>query len=137
MASSNSPPIWKSKFKMFSWRFWIAMQRRLIGNRWRMRISASNPDVVACASLATCNTYAVVKTLETAKRMAPKALTVTGGQHFTATAQDSLQRYPEIDVIIRNEGEQTLAELVKARQSGAGFQNIARHLLSERHSNHT
>ena len=89
-----------------------------------MRISASNPDVVACASLATCNTYAVVKTLEIAKRMAPKALTVTGGQHFTATAQDSLQRYPEIDVIIRNEGEQTLAELVKARQSGAGFQNI-------------
>ena len=80
------------------------------------RIAASNPDVVACASLATCNTYAVVKTLETAKRMAPKALTVTGGQHFTATAQDSLQLYPEIDVIIRNEGEQTLAELVKAHQ---------------------
>jgi anaerobic magnesium-protoporphyrin IX monomethyl ester cyclase len=94
---------------------------------WKLmeaRISTSNPDVVACASLATCNTYAVVKTLETAKRMAQKALTITGGQHFTSTAQDSLQRYPEIDVIIRNEGEQTLAELVKARQSGAGFQNI-------------
>jgi anaerobic magnesium-protoporphyrin IX monomethyl ester cyclase len=56
--------------------------------------------------------------------MAPKALTVTGGQHFTATAQDSLQRYPEIDVIVRNEGEQTMAELVKARQNGLGFQNI-------------
>ncbi len=95
---------------------------------WKLmetRIAASNPDVVACASLATCNTYAVVKTLETAKRISPKALTVTGGQHFTATAQDSLQRYPELDVIVRNEGEQTLAELVKARQVGAGFQNIA------------
>ena len=89
------------------------------------RIAASNPDVVACASLATCNTYAVAKTLQTAKRMAPKALTVTGGQHFTATAQDSLQLYPEIDVIIRNEGEQTLTELVKAHQQGVGFQNIA------------
>ncbi|MCW4002599.1 MAG: B12-binding domain-containing radical SAM protein [Candidatus Bathyarchaeota archaeon] len=88
------------------------------------RIAAFNPDVVACASLATCNAYAVVKTLETAKRMAPKALTVTGGQHFTATAQDSLQRYPEIDAIVRNEGEQTLAELVSAHQQGAGFQNI-------------
>ena len=89
------------------------------------RIAASNPDIVASASLATCNTYTVVKTLETAKRMAPKALTVTGGQHFTATTQDSLQRYREIDVIIRNEGEQTLVELVRARQSGAGFQGIA------------
>ncbi len=87
-------------------------------------IAASHPDVVACASLATCNTYAVVKTLETAKRMAPKTLTVTGGQHFTATTQDSLQLYPEIDVIIRNEGEKTLAELVKATQNGADFQDI-------------
>ena len=89
-------------------------------------IAASNADIVACASLATCNTYSVVKTLETAKRMAPKALTVTGGQHFTATTQDSLRLYREIDVIIRNEGEQTLAELVRARQIGAGFQGIAR-----------
>jgi len=56
-------------------------------------IAASNPDIVACASLATCNTYTVVKTLETAKRIAPKTLTITGGQHFTATAQDSLQLY--------------------------------------------
>jgi anaerobic magnesium-protoporphyrin IX monomethyl ester cyclase len=95
---------------------------------WKMlegRIAASNPDVVACASLATCNTYPVVKTLETAKRISPKALTVTGGQHFTATAQDSLQHYPEINVIIRNEGEQTLAELIRAHQQGLGFQNIA------------
>lgn len=88
------------------------------------RIAASNPDIVASASLATCNTYAVVKTLETAKRIAPKALTVAGGQHFTATAQESLQLYPEIDAIIRNEGEQTLVELVMTYQKGAGYQNI-------------
>jgi anaerobic magnesium-protoporphyrin IX monomethyl ester cyclase len=78
---------------------------------WKMmeaRIAASNPDVVACASLATCNTFPVVKTLEIAKSFSPKVLTVTGGQHFTATAEDSLQLYPVIDVIIRNEGEQTL-----------------------------
>jgi anaerobic magnesium-protoporphyrin IX monomethyl ester cyclase len=88
------------------------------------RMAASNPDVVACASLATCNTYAVVKTLETAKRMVPNTLTVTGGQHFTVTAQESLQEYPEIDVIVRNEGEETLADLVRARQHGLGFQNV-------------
>ncbi len=87
-------------------------------------IATSNSDVVACASLGTCNTYAVVKTLETAKRMAPKTLTVTGGQHFTATVKDSLQLYPEIDVIVRNEGEQSLAELVKAKQNGESFQSI-------------
>jgi anaerobic magnesium-protoporphyrin IX monomethyl ester cyclase len=88
------------------------------------RIATFKPDVVACASLATCNTYAVAKTLETAKRMVPSALTVTGGQHFSATAQDSLQQYPEIDVIVRGEGEQTFTELIKAQQVNADFSNI-------------
>ncbi len=89
------------------------------------RISAFKPDVVACASLATCNTYAVAKTLETAKRMVPGVLTVTGGQHFTATAQESLEQFPEIDVIVRGEGEQTFAELVRAQQAESVFSNVS------------
>lgn len=88
------------------------------------RIAQFKPDVVACASLATCNTYAVVKTLETAKRIIPSVLTVTGGQHFTATAQESLKQYPELDVIVRGEGEQTLADLIKTYQTKSNFKNI-------------
>ena len=88
------------------------------------RIVSSNPDIVASSSLATCNTYAVVKTLEIAKRMAPHAFTVTGGQHFTITAQESLEQYPEIDAIIRGEGEQTLTELVECMGDQAAFPQI-------------
>jgi anaerobic magnesium-protoporphyrin IX monomethyl ester cyclase len=83
---------------------------------WRgmkKRLESSQPDIVASSSLATCNAYAVVKTLETAKKVVPNVLTVTGGQHFTAMAQQSLEAYPELDVIVRGEGEQTLTELVK------------------------
>jgi len=82
---------------------------------WRgmeKRIESSNPDIVASSSLATCNTYVVVRTLDTAKKVNSNVLTVTGGQHFTATAQESLAQYPFIDVIVRGEGEQTLAEIV-------------------------
>jgi anaerobic magnesium-protoporphyrin IX monomethyl ester cyclase len=89
------------------------------------RIAAFKPDVVACASLATCNTYAVAKTLETAKRVVPTVLTVTGGQHFSALAQESLQQFPEIDVIVRGEGEQTLSELVKAYLMKSDFGSIS------------
>ncbi len=89
------------------------------------RVATSRPDVVACASLATCNTYAVTKTLETAKRIVPSALTVTGGQHFSATAQESLERYPVIDVIVRGEGEQTLTELVHAQRAKSNFSGIS------------
>jgi anaerobic magnesium-protoporphyrin IX monomethyl ester cyclase len=84
--------------------------------KWKemeQRITSSRPDIVASASLATCNTYAVVRTLETAKRVDPNILTVTGGQHFTATAQESLEEYPVIDVIVRGEGEQTFYDLTE------------------------
>ena len=49
---------------------------------WRemeKRIESSNPDIVASSSLATCNTYAVARTLETAKKVNPNVLTITGG----------------------------------------------------------
>ncbi|MFQ6076824.1 MAG: B12-binding domain-containing radical SAM protein [Candidatus Bathyarchaeia archaeon] len=87
-------------------------------------IESSDPDVVASSGLATCNTYTAVRALETAKKVKPDTLTVVGGQHFTATAQESLERYPEIDVIVRGEGEQTLAELVQRFGEGASFSRI-------------
>jgi len=77
------------------------------------RIESFHPDIVAPSALATCNTYTVLRTLEIAKRVDPNIITVVGGQHFTATAQESLETYPEIDIVIRGEGEQTLAELVQ------------------------
>ena len=88
------------------------------------RIASSRPDIVASASLATCNTYSVVRTLETAKRVDPNIVTVTGGQHFTATAQESLKEYPVIDVIVRGEGEQTLTELVEKANQKATLPQI-------------
>jgi len=75
------------------------------------RIESFNPDIVASSALATCNTYVAVRTLEIAKKVNPEILTVTGGQHFTVLAQESLEEYPAIDAIARGEGEQTFAEL--------------------------
>jgi anaerobic magnesium-protoporphyrin IX monomethyl ester cyclase len=88
------------------------------------RIEAANPDIVASSSLATCNTYAVARALETAKKVNPEILTVTGGQHFTATPQESLEAFPEIDVIVRGEGEETLRDLVKSADSKSAFSKV-------------
>ncbi|MGQ9597765.1 MAG: B12-binding domain-containing radical SAM protein, partial [Thermoproteota archaeon] len=81
--------------------------------RMEKRIESFNPHVVASSTLATCNVYVVARTLETAKRINPNILTIAGGQHFTAMAQEGLETYPVIDVIVRGEGEQTLAELIR------------------------
>ena len=88
------------------------------------QIECFNPDVVACSALATCNTYVVLRTLETAKRVNPNVLTVAGGQHFTATAQESLEAYPEIDIIVRGEGEITFADLINKVDGGSPFSKI-------------
>ena len=97
------------------------------------RIGAEEPDVVAVSGLATCNAYTVVNALYSAKKVAPDALAITGGQHFTALAEPSLERYPVIDAVIRGEGERTLVELVDALEAGRGFTEV--HGLTFRHGN--
>ncbi len=88
------------------------------------QIQLFNPDIVASSALATCNTYLITRTLEIAKKTNPKILTVAGGQHFTATAQESLETYPEIDVIVRGEGERTFTELVRNANKKSSFPRI-------------
>jgi anaerobic magnesium-protoporphyrin IX monomethyl ester cyclase len=90
------------------------------------RIESFNPDIVASSGFATCNAYVTARTLETAKKINPNVLTVTGGQHFTVTAQESLEAYPEIDIIARGEGEQTLVELTKSFDETHGKPDLSK-----------
>lgn len=94
---------------------------------WRgleRHIANADPDVVAPSGLATCNVYTSVRAVETAKAVNQEILTVVGGQHFTATVDESLATYPEIDVVIRGEGEQTLVELLRARAEAKPLSNV-------------
>ncbi len=97
------------------------------GLEWKgleKRIESFNPDMVASSTLATCNAYVSVRTLEIAKEVNPNVVTVAGGQHFTVMAEESLKTYPEIDVIVRGEGEETLAELTQAVADGQSFSGV-------------
>jgi len=87
-------------------------------------IGSSNPDVVAPSALATCNAYTVLRAVATTKKVNPNIKTVVGGQHFTAMAQESLETYPEIDLIVRGEGEKTFAKLVRELKKKASFSKI-------------
>ena len=99
----------------------------------KKRIEAFNPDIVAASGLATCNVYITARTLELAKKLKPSVVTVTGGQHFTALAQESLEAYPEIDVVVRGEGEETFLELAKGTNEKTNFSAIKG--ISFRHEN--
>jgi len=83
-------------------------------NGLERHIESFHPNLIAPSSLATCNAHTVLRTLETAKKVDPSMVAVVGGQHFTTTAQESLEAHSEIDVVVRGEGEETLVELVQA-----------------------
>jgi anaerobic magnesium-protoporphyrin IX monomethyl ester cyclase len=88
-------------------------------------LDSFKPEVVATSGFATCNVYVAARTFELAKKVKPDVLTVGGGQHFSAIPQESLEAFPELDVIVRGEGEETLVEVVREAGRKAGFSKIA------------
>lgn len=98
--------------------------QQLLWGDMERNIASFDPDVVAVSAFATCNVYLALRTFEMAKKVKPEVLSVTGGQYFSVTAPESLEKYPEIDVIVRGEGEVTLAELVKRWENKSQFRNI-------------
>lgn len=76
------------------------------------RIESSDPDMVLTSGF-TCNAYTCAKTVEIAKKINPDIITVVGGIHFSSVPEESLNDFPEIDYIVRGEGEYTIVDLIK------------------------
>lgn len=84
------------------------------------------PDVVGATSV-TLNFYAAANIVQTAKCHNPDIITIMGGPHVSFDAENTLKAYPEIDLIVRGEGEQTIVELtplLKERKAWAGVKGI-------------
>ncbi len=77
------------------------------------RLARFQPEVIGVTSV-TMNFPLAVKTLQYCKKMAPEATTVMGGPHVTFTAEETLREYPEVDIVVRGEGEETVRELLPA-----------------------
>ena len=69
------------------------------------------PDVIGVTS--TTLTYkSATEIVKTAKESCPDSLTIMGGPHVTVLDEQTLNEQPEVDIVVRGEGEQTLLELV-------------------------
>lgn len=65
--------------------------------------------------------------LQIAKRVKqenPNCLVIAGGPHPDWKDLDFFKNYPQIDIIVYNDGERPFAEVVKAVQQGTEFKNI-------------
>ncbi len=94
-------------------------------------IESFSPSIVATSGF-TCNAYVCVRVAEIAKTVNNEIITILGGQHFSFTAEESLNDFPEIDYIVRGEGEITLVELIKTLRKGGNLAKVKG--LSFRHN---
>lgn len=83
---------------------------------WRQiarKIETERADIIGATS-TTENRFQSFKLLQIARQANPQAITVLGGPHASMAAEDTLAHFPEIDVVVRGEGELTMLELCRA-----------------------
>jgi radical SAM superfamily enzyme YgiQ (UPF0313 family) len=86
----------------------------------RWLIEKVNPKILGISTM-TDNFLNGITIATIAKEYNREIVTVFGGPHVTFTDQESLENYPVIDVIVRNEGEFSMVELADyyLRNSGS------------------
>ena len=84
----------------------------------KLREEPNPPDVIGCTAI-TPSIYRAEAALGIAKRLFPSAVTVLGGIHATFMYRQVLTEAPQIDYIIRGEGEEVLVNFVDAIAAGA------------------
>jgi radical SAM superfamily enzyme YgiQ (UPF0313 family) len=88
----------------------------VLGMNWpdiERKIRKEKPDIVG-VTISTENRFQSFKLIKLAKRAHPGALTVLGGPHASMAAEDCLEHIPEIDVVVRGEGEYTMLDICRA-----------------------
>ncbi len=65
-----------------------------------------------------------IKVAREIKKEKPGSTVIVGGAHVTVLPEETLINVPEIDIIVRGEGEETVVELYNALKSGISLQNV-------------
>jgi radical SAM superfamily enzyme YgiQ (UPF0313 family) len=68
---------------------------------------------IAGATTVTMTFDHAKQVLKSVKTIAPRILTVMGGPHVTFCARQTLETFPELDVVVLGEGEETLVDLTQ------------------------
>ena len=91
----------------------------------RAKLEQFNPDIVA-ATAVTMTFDRAIRIIREARRWSCDCLTVMGGPHVTFCAEDTLSAYPELDLVVLGEGEETLVEIAAEAGKGKDWRRISR-----------
>ncbi len=87
-------------------------------------IFGDDPSEIFGITATTYTRFEAIDLAKAIKDLHPDALIVAGGVHFGYCAEDTLQHVPEIDVVVRGEGEITIVDLADAISNGRSLESI-------------
>ncbi|MGZ4851194.1 MAG: B12-binding domain-containing radical SAM protein [Candidatus Bathyarchaeia archaeon] len=90
---------------------------------FRKEIGKRQPNIVGVTS-STLTYQAALKIVKVAKEACPNCITVVGGSHVTFWDDKALEECPELDIVVRKEGENTLLEVVDRVAAGKSYQDV-------------
>lgn len=86
-------------------------------------LKKQGPDLVGI-SFGTQIRFSAFELARLIKKNFPGLPVVAGGPHPTLTAQDILENIPEIDIVVKGEGEISFLNLVKSIEAGKDFSDV-------------
>jgi anaerobic magnesium-protoporphyrin IX monomethyl ester cyclase len=96
---------------------------KLSYEEFKSELGKRQPDIVGITS--TTLTYkSGLQIAKIAKEVYPDCLTVMGGSHVTFWDENALQECPDLDVVVRKEGENTLLELVQRVEACRSYHDV-------------
>ncbi len=72
-----------------------------------------SPQLVGFGVYGPHQRFNIFKYISTTAKLLPNATILGGGNFFTQTASDALKNIPELDIVVRGEGEEILLELMQ------------------------
>jgi len=90
---------------------------------FKSELGKRQPNIVGITS--TTLTYkSGLQIARIAKEVCPNCLTIMGGPHVTFWDDKALEECPELDVVVRREGEETLPEIVQRIEADKSFHDV-------------
>jgi anaerobic magnesium-protoporphyrin IX monomethyl ester cyclase len=86
-------------------------------------VKKENPDILGFSTLTSSGqTAALISTK--VKEENPNVTIVFGNHHATFNAERILNKYPAVDIVVRGEGEKTIAELASCLENGGDLKKV-------------
>ncbi len=96
---------------------------RYTPEKLKNQIDEFRPDAIGATSV-TMNFNVAAEIVQQAKEHDPSIVTMMGGPHVSFDAMNSIIKYPGIDIIVRGEGEDTIAELTPLLKNSSEWDKV-------------